>query len=82
MLPQPEFTKSAPRYEEIGHRVQRIIADPRVQKIQWVIVGRLPGEGIEDWDRLVDEIAETAGVRVDAQGDGSIRIGWGGYFDA
>lgn len=82
MLQQPAFTKSQPGYEQIGYRVQRIIADPKVQRIQFVTVGRLPEERIEDWVRLVEEISETAGVRVEHQDEDTIRIGWGGYIEA
>jgi len=82
MLHQPDFTQTKPRtYEQIGHRVQRIIADPKVQRIQTVTVSRLPNEDPGDWRRLLSELAETAGIRVDQVEGGAVRIGWREYCD-
>lgn len=83
MLHQPDFTQTKPRtYEQIGHRVQRIINDPKVQKVQAVIVARLPNEPREDWQRIMDEIRETAGIRVDQVDDEIVRIGWREYCES
>jgi cyanophycinase-like exopeptidase len=82
MLCQPDFTQTKPRtYEQIGHRIQRIISDPNVQKIQMVTIHRLPNESEADWVRLLKEISETAGIRVDQAEDGAMRIGWREYCE-
>ena len=68
-------------YERLGRRVQRVISDPKVQKVQAVTVTRLAGESPDDWRRLMEEISQTAGIRVDQGEDGSARIGWREYCD-
>lgn len=83
MLRQPDFPSTKPRtYEQIGQRVQRLIADPRVQRIQTVTVSRLHDEDPGDWCRILEELSETAGVRVDEVDGGAIRIGWSEYSDS
>ena len=83
-MPHPAFTTSKPpsSYEEAGRRLQALIASPGAQKLQTVTVRRLDHESPEDWKRLLDEIGETAGVRVEALEGGTVRIGWREYFDA
>ncbi|RQO62263.1 DUF1654 domain-containing protein [Pseudomonas sp. KBW05] len=80
----PAFTTSKPpsSYEAAGRRLQALIASPGVQKVQAVTVCRLEHENPEDWKRLLDEISETAGVRVETMEGGTVRIGWREYCDA
>lgn len=83
MLQRPAFTTTKPHsYEQIGHRVQRLLSDPKVQKTQSITVARLPDEHLDDWRRLVNDISDTAGIRVDEQEDGSVRIAWREYCEA
>lgn len=83
MLCQPEFTQSKPRtYEQIGHRVKEIISDPKVQRVQFVTVSRLPNEGQAEWRRLMNEIASTQGIRVQRLDENSFKIGWREYCEA
>lgn len=83
MLSQPEFSQNKPRsYEQIGHRVKEIISNPKVQKVQSVTVSRLPNEGHADWRRLMNEIANTAGIRVQKLDSDSFLIGWREYCEA
>lgn len=82
MLHQPDFTQAKPRsYEQIGHRVQQIIANPQAQKTQSVTVSRLPSEDPGDWRRLLNELAETAGIRVEPLQGEAVKIGWQEYCD-
>lgn len=78
-IPTAQTIKS---YELTGRRLQAIIAAPGVQKIQAVTVSRLEHETAEDWQRLIEEISETAGVMVEALEDGAVRIGWRQYCEA
>lgn len=83
MLPSPiPTTKTRTSYERTGRRLQALIAAPGVQKVQAVKVYRLEHETTEDWQRLIDEISETAGVTVEALEDGAVRIGWRQYCEA
>lgn len=69
-------------YERIRIRIQKIITDPMMQKIQAVTVRRCCYESEDDWARLIDEIRTTDGVTVIPNEDGSVTIGWKAYFDA
>ena len=73
----PAFTTSKPpsSYEAAGRRLQALIASPGVQKVQAVTVCRLDHENPEDWKRLLDEIGETAGVRVETLEGGTMLEG-------
>ncbi|RMS27154.1 hypothetical protein ALP71_05462 [Pseudomonas coronafaciens pv. garcae] len=42
---------------------------------------RRDDEPQESWERVLQEIEETAGIQVDRQADGSVRIGWQRYLD-
>jgi len=75
-------TKPRTSYELAGRRLQAIIAAPGVQKVQAVTVFRLEHETVEDWQRLIDEISETAGVMVESLEGGAVRIGWRQYCEA
>ena len=83
MLLAPAFTTTTPHtYEQIGHRVQRILADPKRQKTQSVTVARLPDELPADWRRLMNEIGDTAGIRIDELDDDAVLITWKEYCEA
>lgn len=83
MRPSPlPATKNRTTYELAGRRLQALIAAPGVQKVQAVTVSRLEHETVEDWQRLIDEISETAGVLVESLEDGAVRIGWRQYCEA
>lgn len=83
-MPRPAFTTSQPpsSYETAGRRLQALITSPGVQKVQVITVYRLDHESPNDWKRLLDEIGETAGVRVETLEGGTVRIGWREYCDA
>ncbi|KAA8696685.1 DUF1654 domain-containing protein [Pseudomonas syringae pv. tagetis] len=71
----------ASSYEQIGKRIQRLVAAPNVQKIQWVIVARRDDEPLDSWNVVLQEIEETEGIEVNRQPDGSVKIGWQRYID-
>ncbi|MCQ2994042.1 DUF1654 domain-containing protein [Pseudomonas syringae] len=75
-------TNPAPSsYELVGRRIQRTVADPKVQKLQRVTVTRREDETTEAWDRVMRDLEETDGVTVDRAMDGSVIIGWKQYID-
>lgn len=83
MLALLAFTKKDPGgYAEIGSRLQRIIADPKVQRLQEVTVSRLPVERPEEWRRVLEDISGTHGIRVDEINEGAVKIGWREYCEA
>ena len=68
-------------YELVGRRIQRVVADPGVQKTQAVTVSRRDDETPDAWARVLDDLEATDGVEVDRLPDGSVRIGWKRYID-
>ncbi|MCF5691121.1 DUF1654 domain-containing protein [Pseudomonas sp. PA-1-2A] len=82
MNPSP-YSTAKPRnsYELVGHRLQRIIASPNVQEIQAVEVFRLDDESPEAWRQVIQDIGDTAGIRVDHLESGAVRIEWRKYSD-
>ncbi|WP_434605043.1 DUF1654 domain-containing protein [Pseudomonas sp. Z4-7] len=76
-MQQNAAVESQPKnsYELVGRRIQRLIASPAVQKTQAVIVSRRGDESSKAWHRVVQEIEETSGVRIERMEDGAVRIG-------
>ncbi|MBC3954949.1 Protein of unknown function [Pseudomonas asturiensis] len=72
----------ASSYQQIGRRIQRMVAAPNVQKVQFVTVTRLDGEPSDIWDTVLQEIEDTEGIQVDRLEDGSVCIGWKRYIDS
>ena len=80
---QPPYSTPKPRnsYEIVGRRLQGLIASPRVQRIQLIEVSRRADESPEAWHQVIQDIGETAGIRIEHLGHGAVRIGWREYCD-
>lgn len=68
-------------YEQVGRRIQRMVSDPGVQKIQAVKVARRDDESPEAWERVLQELDETDGITVERVDPDNVRIGWQKYND-
>lgn len=68
-------------YEQVGRRIQRMVSDPGVQKLQAVTVVRRDDESPEAWERVLLEFDETDGISVERLSSESVRIGWQKYND-
>ncbi|AOE78736.1 hypothetical protein A7318_09140 [Pseudomonas lurida] len=81
---QAPYSASKPRnsYELVGRRLQSLIASPRVQRIQLVEVSRRDEESPEAWHQVIQDISDTAGIRIEHLDDGAVRIGWREYCDS
>ncbi|MCV4290862.1 DUF1654 domain-containing protein [Pseudomonas capsici] len=79
MTANPTFSTITHTYERIGYRIRDLVSDPKVQRLQCVTVRRLKEEDPADWRRVINEIAGTAGVKVEDLGNGAYRIAWSGY---
>lgn len=75
-------TKPRNSYELVGRRLQGLIASPRVQRIQLVEVSRRDDESPEAWRQVLQDIGDTAGIRIEHLEDGAVRIGWREYCDS
>lgn len=69
-------------YERLGYRIQQAISSPHVQKRQCVEVRPNHDESPADWCRLIADLQETSGIKVEALESGLIRIGWREFTEA
>ncbi len=70
-------TSAAPStYERMGLRVQKIINSPNAQKAKAALLFRLPDEPVDEWEQLLEEIAENDNVTLAYRDDGGIQIFW------
>ncbi|MBA1209633.1 DUF1654 domain-containing protein [Pseudomonas fulva] len=82
-MAQLDFSQSPSlSYERLGYRIQQAISSPHVQKKQCVEVRRGQDESPDDWRRLIADLEETSGIKVEALESGLIRIGWREFTDA
>jgi hypothetical protein len=70
-------TPSAPSsYERLGIRVQKVINSPTAQKARAALIYRLTDEVEDDWNQLLEEIAENDNVTLAYRDDGGVQIFW------
>lgn len=63
-------------YEQLAQRIQKIINSPAAQRARSALLIRQPNETPEDWQRLLDEIAENDNVTLAWRDDGGIQLFW------
>lgn len=76
MAKAKQASKLPTSYEILGARIQRVINHPRSQTSKTAILERADGDLPEDWDRMLDEIAENDNVTVAHRDDGNVQIFW------
>ncbi|SEM51969.1 Protein of unknown function [Pseudomonas sp. ok272] len=63
-------------YERLGLRVQKVINSPTAQKAKAALIFRLPDEPVDEWEQLLEEIAENDNVTLAHRDDGGVQIFW------
>jgi len=63
-------------YERLAIRVQKIINSTNAQKNKAALIFRLPDEPVDEWQRLLEEIAENDNVTLAYRDDGGVQIFW------
>lgn len=63
-------------YERMGIRIQKIINSPTAQKSRSALIFRLTHELEDDWNQLLEEIAENDNVTLAYRDDGGVQIFW------
>nr|BFD40836.1 DUF1654 domain-containing protein [Pseudomonas sp. FFPRI_1] len=63
-------------YERLGVRIQKIINAPTAQKAKAALIFRLADEPQDEWERLLEEIAENDNVTLAYRDDGGVQIFW------
>lgn len=74
MAKQSAATPSS--YERLGVRVQKIINSPGAQKAKAALVFRQPDEVEDEWNQMLEEIAENDNVTLAWRDDGGVQIFW------
>ncbi|WP_124350267.1 DUF1654 domain-containing protein [Pseudomonas chlororaphis] len=69
-------TASPSSYERLGLRVQKIINSPNAQKAKTALIFRQPDEAVDEWERLLEEIAENDNVTLAYRDDDGVQIFW------
>ncbi len=76
-MANPNSASAAPStYERMGLRVQKIINSPTAQNAKAALLFRLPDEPVDEWEQLLEEIAENDNVTLAYRDDGGIQIFW------
>lgn len=71
------ITVSAPSsYERLGVRVQKIINSPTAQKSRTALLLRQADELEDEWNQILEEIAENDNVTLAYRDDGGVQIFW------
>lgn len=81
MLPLALSQSPSRSYERLGHRIQQAISSPHVQKRQFVEVKPNHDESQDDWRRLIADLEETSGIKIETLESGLIRIGWREFLE-
>ncbi|PRA33735.1 hypothetical protein CQZ99_10030 [Pseudomonas poae] len=63
-------------YQRLAIRVQKIINSTNAQKAKAALIFRLPDEPEDEWERLLEEIAENDNVTLAYRDDGGVQIFW------
>lgn len=63
-------------YEQLGVRIQKIINSPTAQRSRATLIFRLEQESPEDWETLLEEIAENDNVTLAHRDDGGVQVFW------
>lgn len=77
-MAKPSAAKLSPpsTYERLGVRVQKIINSPTAQKAKAALVFRQPDELEDEWNQMLEEIAENDNVTLAWRDDGGVHIFW------
>lgn len=69
-------TAAPSSYEQLGVRIQKIINSPTAQRSRTALLLRLESESVDDWETLLEEIAENDNVTLAYRDDGGVQIFW------
>ena len=76
-MSKPAASAPAPgAYERLGMRIQKIINSPTAQKSRSALIFRLADEMEDDWNQMLEEIAENDNVTLAYRDDGGVQIFW------
>lgn len=62
--------------ERLGMRVSAMINSPKVQELGKVTIHRLDSDPAEAWDAVMEVLAETDGIDLVFNDDGTVTLRW------
>lgn len=63
-------------YLVLSRRVTALVSTPRARYEHQAVIHRLPTDLPDDWERLLDEIRDVEGVKLNPRPDGSVHLVW------
>lgn len=71
-FPSPSMS----RFEQLTKRIHRQVNSSAAQEKRRTVISRLPGERVDDWDKLIDQLAVEESVRLTLLESGAIQLSW------
>ncbi|WP_223431561.1 DUF1654 domain-containing protein [Pseudomonas sp. GL-B-26] len=62
--------------ERLGLRVSAMIGSPVAQIQRWVTIHRLDTDGGREWEEVMEVLAETDGIEMTFNDDGTVTLRW------
>ncbi|MNN06752.1 hypothetical protein D3C81_1195530 [compost metagenome] len=67
---------SPSRFEQLMQRIHRQVNSSAAQERRRTVISRLPGERVDDWDKLLDQLDVEESVRLTRLDGGAIQLCW------
>ncbi len=67
---------SATRFEQLMQRIHRQVNSSAAQERRRTVISRLPGERLDDWDKLLDQLEVEESVRLTRLDSEKIQLSW------
>ncbi|NWB64071.1 DUF1654 domain-containing protein [Pseudomonas sp. F1002] len=67
--------------ERLALRVSSMINHPVAQIQRWVTIHRLDIDGDREWEEILEVLAETDGIEMIFNDDGTVKLTWGARED-
>ena len=64
------------RFDQLTRRIHRQVNSCAAQDRRRTVISRLPGERVDDWDKLLDQLEIEESVRLTHLDDGAIQLSW------
>lgn len=76
MFVMPTRFQSPTRYEQLAQRIHRQVNSSAAQDRRRTVISRMPGELMDDWDKLLDQLAIEESVRLTRLESGAVQLNW------
>lgn len=76
MSTNPTCFLSSSRFDQLTQRIHRQVNSSAAQERRRTVICRLPGERLDDWDKLLEQLEIEESVRLTRLGGGEIQLSW------